>query len=412
MKNWSIRKQIMVLALLPALFVGFCLAIYFTYTQLEYISESLQKHGESIVTQIAPSSEYAVFSGNTDLLVPTLRNALKDQDVVTVIIKDKDNNILLSLTDETPPTQQHSLWKNIIETRLLNFRAPITSQEVAVDDFNEAMLLSSVNPNPIRNIIGYVELIVTTQYSDNEKFESLNKGIMLTIMILIASFLLAMRISKQIATPVRQLTDTVRKIASGDFKTRINQDAPGELGTLESYVNTMASELQSYQGDMETRIDDFTHELQQTLEELEIRNAELDITRSNALAANRAKSEFLANMSHEIRTPLGGIIGFSELLDSTQMDEQQKDYVSTIRKSAGNLLNIIDDILDLSKIESGKLEIAPVVFNLLDVIEEVVDLLSPVAYEKNIELLYDLHKDVPRIIEADPVRIRQVLINL
>ena len=412
MNDWSIRKQIMVLALLPALFVGLCLAIYFTYTQIEYISGSLQKHGESIVTQIAPASEYAVFSGNTDLLVPTLKNALNDQNVLSVIIMDKDNNILISLNDETAPTRQPSVWRHMIKTRQLNFRAPITSQEVAVDDFNEAMLLSTVDPNPIRNIIGYVELIVTTQYSDNEKFESLNKGIQLTFIILIASFILALRVSKQIATPVRRLTATVRKIASGDFKTRVNQDAPGELGTLESYVNTMASELQSYQDDMESRIDDFTHELQQTLEELEMRNAELDITRSNALAANRAKSEFLANMSHEIRTPLGGIIGFSELLDSTQLDEQQKDYVTTIRKSASNLLNIIDDILDLSKIESGKLEISPVVFNLLDIIEEVVDLLSPAAYDKNIELIYNLHKDVPRIIESDPIRIRQVLINL
>jgi len=412
MKNWSIHKQIVVLAILPALFVGIILAGYFTYSQIEYISTSLQKHGQSIAAQIAPASEYAVYSGNTALLVPTLKNALNDQDVVAVIIKDKDNKILISQNDEALPSQQHSFWRKLIKTRLINFRIPITSQEVAINDFEEASSSVPENNNQIKHIIGYVELIVTTQFSDNEKFESLNKGILLTFIILVASFILALRVSKQIATPVRQLTNTVRKIASGDFKTRINQDAPGELGTLESYVNTMAGELQSYQGDMETRIDDFTRELQQTLEELEMRNAELDITRSNALAANRAKSEFLANMSHEIRTPLGGIIGFSELLDSTRMDEQQKDYVTTIRKSAGNLLNIIDDILDLSKIESGKLEISPVVFNLLDIIEEVVDLLSPVAYEKNIELLYDLHKDVPRLIEADPVRIRQVLINL
>lgn len=412
MKNWSIRKQIVVLALLPALFVGVGLAIYFTYAQIEYISNSLKKHGESIATQIAPAAEYAVFSGNTRFLEPTLRNALNDNDVIAITIKDRLNNTLISLHDDTIRPRSHSIWRKIIKTEQIKFQSPITSQEVSIDDFNDSPLLDTVNSSLPNDTIGHVELVVTTYYSDGQKITSLNKAVMLTIIVLIAGFILAVRVSRQIAVPVLLLTNTVRKIASGDFKTRVTQDAPGELGILESYVNSMANELQSYQEDMESRINDFTRELQQTLEELELRNAELDITRSNALAASRAKSEFLANMSHEIRTPLCGIMGFSELIDNTKLNEQQKDYITTIRKSASNLLNIIDDILDLSKIESGKLEISIITFNLLDIIEEVIDLLSPSAYDKNIDLIYCLNKDVPRQIEADPVRIRQVLINL
>ena len=412
MKSWSISKQVIVLALLPALFVGFGLAIYFTNTQIEYISETLRKHGESIASQIAPAAEYAIFSGNTKFLEPALKNALSDRDVIAITVEDKNNKPLISLREENSVETPYSLWRNFIKTRILSFRAPIISQEVAIEDINTD-LLQDMNSTPADAIIiGYVELQVTTYFSDAQKISSLNKAIILTIVILVAGFILAIRVSRQIAIPVMLLTNTVRKIASGDFRTRVTQDAPGELGVLESYVNSMADELQSYQEDMETRINDFTRELQQTLEELELRNAELDITRSNALAASRAKSEFLANMSHEIRTPLCGIMGFSELIDNTVLDEQQKDYITTIRKSAGNLLNIIDDILDLSKIESGKLEISPVEFNLLEIIEEVIDLLSPAAYEKNIELIYNLHVDTPRQIEADPVRIRQVLINL
>jgi two-component system sensor histidine kinase BarA len=117
-------------------------------------------------------------------------------------------------------------------------------------------------------------------------------------------------------------------------------------------------------------------------------------------------------MSHEIRTPLGGIIGFSELLKKTNLTQQQMDYTKTIRKSANSLLSTIDGVLDLSKIESGKLDITHTEFDILDVAKDVIDILTPIAYEKNIELLYNLEKNSPRIIKADLIRIRQVLTNL
>ena len=229
---------------------------------------------------------------------------------------------------------------------------------------------------------------------------------------MLLSSLLASRSSRQISRPVQLLTQTVKKITAGEFDSHIMHDAPGELAILESCVNSMADELRVAQTGMESRINEFTQELQQTLEELEIRNAELDITRFNAMQASKAKSEFLANMSHEIRTPLSGIMGFTELLTNTDLDSHQMDYARTIHKSAISLLTIIDDILDLSKIESGKLDITLTKCNVIDIIEDVIDLLAPIAYEKNIELFYYLDADVPHIIESDPVRVRQVLLNL
>ena len=163
---------------------------------------------------------------------------------------------------------------------------------------------------------------------------------------------------------------------------------------------------------MEEQLNEYTLELQQTLEELEIRNAELDITRSKAIYANNAKSEFLANMSHEIRTPLSGIIGFTELLQGTELSAQQKDYSGTIQKSSKLLLEIINDILDLSKIESGKIEISSSEFKLVDIIEDIINLLSQTALEKGIELFYRIEHDVPGNIHADPFRLHQIITNL
>ena len=105
-------------------------------------------------------------------------------------------------------------------------------------------------------------------------------------------------------------------------------------------------------------------------------------------------------------------MGFTELLINTDLDAHQRDYARTIHKSANNLLTIIDDILDLSKIESGKLEITLTRYNIIDIIEDVIDLLAPIAYEKNIELIYNIDRNVPHIIESDPVRVRQILLNL
>jgi PAS domain S-box-containing protein len=138
----------------------------------------------------------------------------------------------------------------------------------------------------------------------------------------------------------------------------------------------------------------------------------LEKARGSAEAAMHAKSRFLANMSHELRTPLNGVVGMASLLENTALDAKQRRFVRTLKTSAEALVTLINDVLDLSKAEAGKLELSRGPFELRRELEQVVGLFSARAYDKGIEIAAHIGRDVPAVINGDPIRLRQVLGNL
>ncbi|MFK7886008.1 MAG: ATP-binding protein, partial [Gammaproteobacteria bacterium] len=241
------------------------------------------------------------------------------------------------------------------------------------------------------------------------------RGLSLSILVaLSATVAFCIAVWPTVFSMRRSLEEVMRALNTyrqSNFEARIAENGYGRFGLLEKSVNRTGDALQNAQDKTREVVSHTTDELQSTLEEVEIKNVELDLARKRAVEDARAKSNFLANMSHEIRTPMNSIVGYTQLLDSTSLDAAQRGYAEHIGQSARTLLEIIEDILSLSRLEAGKLVLATQEFDIRHIAEQSVEMLAPAAYQKNLDVRTVVAPDVPACFVGDPMRVRQILVN-
>lgn len=375
-RSWNIRTHTLLISLGPALLLTALLTGFFTYSRLQDLREERINTGQLIANQLATATEYGVLTGNPQVLKTLLQATLETPQVRFLEVRAPHENILVYVEQKKTAVQEGS----------------------QIELFNASIQMQSAPSPGLNSAPGYLGRVVVG--ISNDAFNSqqqliLLKASALALGALLLTFLLARRLARRLVQPISNMAEAVKAIQAGNFQATVPERGNAELIELAQHINNLASGLQQAQIEQQQAIN------------------QLIKTREEAEQASKAKSDFLAMMSHELRTPMNGVLGMLQLLETTEMSQEQAEYTALATESTEHLLKVINDILDFSRIERDALELECIAFNLLELLQSSVQVFLHSAQQRGLQLHLETPPGLEQIeVRGDPTRIRQILVNL
>lgn len=421
MKRLGIKYQLGMISLLPVILVVLLFTVTFNVQYHQDLRQQMKRIGEATINQLLPLAQYAVLQENKHTLQTFIDTITINPGIKAVAFYDPKGQLLAYRGGENVlhhPFQPNDFKENKITSQRLTaftmrFVTPITGPPFEMYAANPALgIIHATQVHNQHRILGWLSICLDNKYMVIKHYKMALISLLISLLALLIAGLTFYILSKRIYYPLARLRRSMKQILRNEFETQIHVESTGEIGIIEQGCAHLQQRYLQTLKDMSHHIEVATADIQQSLELLEEKNIQLGIEKKKVEEKNRQKSEFIANMSHEVRTPMNGVIGFTNVLLETKLDALQLDYVKTIKTSAQDLLTIINDILDYSKIDAGKLHLDNIPLNIRACIDEVLTLLNANAYQKGIDLIPITDMDVPKTALGDPWRIKQILTNL
>jgi two-component system sensor histidine kinase BarA len=384
-------------------FVLFC-TLEFNHNRRQHIAHL----GEAYINQLLPVAQWAILQNNQQTLQGLAEASSVNQEIQSLAFYNKAGE-LLAYRGERPAYLLTTHPKRYHNDTHYPYRVQVIAP-IRIKLFN--LYTTPRNHRYPDEIIGWIAMNLDTTPIWVQQYWMIIITLFISLISLIFGLLMHLVLSQKIYRPIHALRRSMQQILANTFDAPITLSSSGELGIIEAGVTHLQKKYLNTIQELHHLVDTATSDLQHSHELLEEKNIQLMLDKRKSEEKHKQQSALISNLSHEVRTPLNGIIGFSNLLLDSQLNPLEHDYAKTIKTSAQDLLSIINDILDYSKIEACKLTLDTIPIDIRACIDEVFALIAPKAHKKGLDLIPSTALNVPQKLLGDPLRIKQILNNL